>query len=285
MTHISYTDLVISGTSAESMLLIAGALQSGATIYLHNVEAATLAQFQEQLHELQQPTPITGENPPGGAPDIQARLRVGLPEESVVRFEMSATAESEKRAAVADGLQELTANGVLVVLLEPAQSLTKLTSGMDGLERIVGVRLTGMDSPPPLAEVISQPRTDQYAVTRAAESLRMLGWPVAMAADTPGLVVDRLLSVLQMEAVRCMAEGVPAEQIDQIMRISQAAAEGPFESMERIGMQRALAIAESLFAANYQEPRLRPHPLQARIAAAGSARPGSADEEDGDGAR
>ena len=74
-----------------------------------------------------------------------------------------------------------------------------------------------------------------------------------------------------------LGEGVGShEEIDRVCRLGGGFRMGPFELMDLIGVDVNFAVARSFYEQSFGEPRWRPHPIQARMVAAGPARAGRA---------
>lgn len=105
-------------------------------------------------------------------------------------------------------------------------------------------------------------------VRPAAEALlRQLGWDWRWVADTPGMVIPRILSMIVNEACLATQEGVsdPAG-IDRAMQLGASYPGGPFAWSRRIGADRITALLDRL---SSEDPRYTPAPqLFATLAAA-----------------
>jgi 3-hydroxybutyryl-CoA dehydrogenase len=97
-----------------------------------------------------------------------------------------------------------------------------------------------------------------------------MGKTVIVAADGPGFLVNRCGRPFYTEALRLLQERVAThDQIDRICRLGAGFRMGPFELMDMVGIDVGLAVAESFTELSFGEPRWKPNPIQARMAAAG----------------
>jgi len=93
---------------------------------------------------------------------------------------------------------------------------------------------------------------------------------VVDAADGPGFLVNRCNRPFALEALRCLEEGLAdVETIDRIVRLGGGFRMGPFELGDLVGVDVGFEVARSFHALSFGEPRWRPSPLQARMAASG----------------
>jgi 3-hydroxybutyryl-CoA dehydrogenase len=97
-----------------------------------------------------------------------------------------------------------------------------------------------------------------------------MGKHVIDAADSPGFIVNRCGRPFYTEALRLLQERVAThDQIDRICRIGGGFRMGPFELMDLVGIDVGFAVARSFMELSFGEPRWKPSPLQARMAASG----------------
>jgi 3-hydroxybutyryl-CoA dehydrogenase len=149
-------------------------------------------------------------------------------------------------------------------------SVTALAAPTPGSERVVGMHFF---NPPVLMELVEVVAGDDSsdaaleAATRVAE--RMDKTPIR-ARDSVGFVANRCLRPFTLEALRMLGEGIGShEEIDRVYRLGGGFRMGPFELMDLIGVDVNFAVARSFHEQSYGEPRWRPHPIQARMVAAG----------------
>lgn len=137
-------------------------------------------------------------------------------------------------------------------------------------ERVVGMHFPNPVSDTELVEVVRGEQASDDAVARVEALARRLERTPVRAADSPGLVVDRLRNALYGEALRLLGERAgDAALVDRAVREVGGFGRGPFEVMDALGVDDTLAVSERLWVASYGEPRFRPHPLHRRLVQAG----------------
>lgn len=120
-----------------------------------------------------------------------------------------------------------------------------------------------------LVEVIPGLRTGPSWLEAARGLGTLMGKTVIEAPDRPGFVVNRVARPLYGEALRIFEEGVaPVDVIDAVMEAAGFPM-GPFRLMDLVGIDVNLAVTESVYAQTFQDPRYRPHPVQALMVASG----------------
>jgi len=149
-------------------------------------------------------------------------------------------------------------------------SVTRIAAAAAHPERVVGMHFFNPVYALKLVEVVAGHLTaDETVVAVEALASRLDKTPVRVK-DTPGFIVNRVARPFYGEALRILAEGVPVETIDSVMRAGGGFPMGPFELMDLISIDVNFAVTRSVYDAFFGEPRYRPHPIQDRMVAAGT---------------
>jgi 3-hydroxybutyryl-CoA dehydrogenase len=149
-------------------------------------------------------------------------------------------------------------------------SVTAIAAAVPGPERVVGMHFFNPPVLMELVEVAAGEDSSLAALDAATEVARRMGKSPIRARDSVGFVGNRCLRPFTLEALRMLGEGVgPPEEIDRVYRLGGGFRMGPFELMDLIGIDVNFAVARSFFDQSFGEPRWRPHPIQARLVAAG----------------
>ncbi|MFI6508263.1 3-hydroxyacyl-CoA dehydrogenase family protein [Streptosporangium sp. NPDC050855] len=190
----------------------------------------------------------------------------------------SADEPSPKRVAVlGEGgdafAARLADEGLTITPVEEAEAVLALSSvpvielapRLPHPERLVGVHLVGEG----VAEVASTVLTDPR-VARAVQSLvRAAGRVPVPCRDRAEFVVDALLYPYLNDAVRMYDSGyATCEDIDVAMRLGCGYRQGPFETIDALGLETVRDGLRALYA-EYREPFLAPAPLLEQLVAAG----------------
>ena len=135
--------------------------------------------------------------------------------------------------------------------------------------RVVGLHFFNPVPRMRLVELVAGPASSPAALARARAVAEAMGKQVVQAQDGPGFLVNRCNRPFGLEAMRIVQERLATpEQVDRICRLACGFRMGPFELMDLVGIDVGVAIATS-FHAQTLEPRWRPSPLAARLAASG----------------
>jgi 3-hydroxybutyryl-CoA dehydrogenase len=160
--------------------------------------------------------------------------------------------------------------GAVLATNTSSLGVTAIAAGVPAPERVVGMHFFNPVARMRLVEVVAGEATGEHAVAVAHATAAAMGKTAVDAADVPGFLVNRCNRPFSLEALRLVQERIATpEQIDRICRLAGGFRMGPFELMDLVGLDVGLAVAESLHAQSYGEPRWRPSPLAARLVAAG----------------
>lgn len=173
-----------------------------------------------------------------------------------------------------DLFKHLEAHVKPVTLLASATStlsLSAIASAAKLPERIVGLHFLYPAATSAMVEVIKGDQTSAATMDKAVQFVTSIGKTPVAVTDAPGFVVNRLRASLWGETLRVLGESVADhEQIDAIVRSIGGFKQGPFESMDQVGVDQTLAIMQSLYDRSCGEARYRVHPIQQRMVESGT---------------
>jgi 3-hydroxybutyryl-CoA dehydrogenase len=134
---------------------------------------------------------------------------------------------------------------------------------------VIGLHRAGRAGASTLVEVVSAVTTGPDAAAAGHAFCTALGLPTVSSPDRAGHVVDALLFPYLNDAVRMLEEHyATAEDIDAAMRLGCGYPMGPFELLDAVGLDVALAVERELYAES-REPGLAPAPLLGHLVTAG----------------
>jgi 3-hydroxybutyryl-CoA dehydrogenase len=114
--------------------------------------------------------------------------------------------------------------------------------------------------------VAFSPRMSESSCHRVRAVLSQAGLEAIVLRDVPGLIVTRTLVMLINEACDAVWQGVCTESAaDLAMKLGVSYPAGPFEWLQLLGPQRAIATLDHLFHA-YRSERYRVSPLLRQMA-------------------
>ena len=148
--------------------------------------------------------------------------------------------------------------------------VTQIAGGAARPENVVGLHFFNPAPLMKLVEVIPALQTGDHAVAAATAVGEAMGKRVILASDGPGFLVNRCGRPFYSESLRIVQERLAThDQVDRIMRVNGGFRMGPFELMDLVGIDVGFEVAKSFMELSFGEPRWKPNPLQARMAASG----------------
>jgi 3-hydroxybutyryl-CoA dehydrogenase len=174
-----------------------------------------------------------------------------------------------KRGLLA-GLAELCGPDAILATNTSSLSVTAIAAGLERPERVCGMHFFNPPAAMRLVEVVAADQTSADTLAAVDDVARAMGREPIRAADRIGFVANRVARPFTLEALRLLGQRVAShEQIDRIARLGGGFRMGPFELMDLIGVDVNLEVAKSFWEQSFHEPRWQPHPIQARMVAAG----------------
>jgi 3-hydroxyacyl-CoA dehydrogenase / enoyl-CoA hydratase / 3-hydroxybutyryl-CoA epimerase len=140
--------------------------------------------------------------------------------------------------------------------------VSQMQEGLAHPARLAGLHFFNPVHKMPLVEVVRTSATSPAVVSALAQWAASLGKIPVLVGDSPGFIVNRILVPYLNEAGMLVAEGMPVESIDRVMR-RFGMPMGPLELLDQVGLDIAAHVAGSLqglFAG-----RLTPHPALERM--------------------
>jgi 3-hydroxybutyryl-CoA dehydrogenase len=166
-------------------------------------------------------------------------------------------------------LAEVVAADAVLATNTSSLLVSAVAAGVPQPERVVGLHFFNPVPKMRLVELVAGAASSEAALARAREVGEAMGKTVIAAADGPGFLVNRCNRPFSLEALRIVQERLATpEQVDRICRLALGFRMGPFELMDLVGIDVGVTIARSFYDQTL-EPRWRPSPLAARMAAGG----------------
>jgi len=108
----------------------------------------------------------------------------------------------------------------------------------------------GDDPATKLIELVKQPNSKAQSLDTAKSFFESLELVVAVCADTPGRIVDRLIRPYLNSVLRRLDDGLAtAEDMDKTLKLGLGYPEGPLSMLHRTGLAHHAQVTESLYQA------------------------------------
>jgi 3-hydroxyacyl-CoA dehydrogenase/enoyl-CoA hydratase/3-hydroxybutyryl-CoA epimerase len=170
-----------------------------------------------------------------------------------------------KRKIFAD-LAERAGDAALLATNTSALSISEIAESVPHPERVVGIHFFNPVAQMKLVEVVRARQTSPAAADRAVRFVQQIGKLPVVVADSPGFLVNRVLTPYLVEAGRLFAEGAPLEAIDRAMK-RFGMPMGPLRLIDEVGGDVAGHVARHQ--AEHFGDRVAAPPVLARMEEAG----------------
>lgn len=148
-------------------------------------------------------------------------------------------------------------------------SLTEMAMATNRQERVVGMHFFSPVHVMKLLEVVTTPLSSEETVKVVKGFGESVGKTVIIAKDSPGFIVNRLLTPYLMDAIRLFEAGsATREDIDQGMVLGCNHPMGPLTLVDLIGLDVQCHVGEAMYE-ELKDARFAPPILLKRMVAAG----------------
>jgi 3-hydroxybutyryl-CoA dehydrogenase len=175
---------------------------------------------------------------------------------------------SVKKALFAN-LDEICKPGVLLATTTSSLPVIELAMASGRPSDVLGLHFFNPAPVMGLVEVVRTIRTAPEAVAAARVLVADLGKTAVVCGDRAGFVVNNLLFPYLNDAVKMLeASYAGVDDVDNAMKLGCAYPMGPFELLDVVGLDVALAIQRELYL-ELREPGFAPAPLLEHLVTAG----------------
>jgi 3-hydroxybutyryl-CoA dehydrogenase len=165
-------------------------------------------------------------------------------------------------------LEEVAPPAALFASNTSSLPITSIGQELRDPGRLVGIHFFNPVLQMPLVELIPGHVSRPEVVDEARAFATSLGKTVVTSRDTPGFVTTRALAVLVNEAAWMLYEGTATkEDIDTAYKLGFHHPMGPFELIDLVGIDTAVAILDVMWD-GFRDPRYRACPLLRTMVAA-----------------
>ena len=142
-------------------------------------------------------------------------------------------------------LEKIVSAECVIATNTSSLSVEAMTQGLEHPERVIGFHFFNPVAVMPLLEIARTTKTDDVTTATAVAIGKELKKTMVITKDSPGFVVNRLLTRFMGEVTDAMDEGTPPDVADNAMR-SVGMPMSPFELLGLVGPGVALHVAQTL---------------------------------------
>jgi 3-hydroxybutyryl-CoA dehydrogenase len=173
------------------------------------------------------------------------------------------------KQALFSNLDEICAPGTVLATTTSSLPVIECAAATSRPADVVGMHFFNPAAVMKLVEVVSTVSTAAHAEATVLDVARRLDKHPVRCGDRAGFIVNALLFPYLNDAVKMLeAHYATADDIDAAMRVGCGYPMGPFELLDVVGNDVALAIQRSLYL-EFREPGFAPAPLLEHLVTAG----------------
>lgn len=207
-----------------------------------------------------------------GIPAIIGRIGTTMKMEDLADCDLAIEAVSEKESLKLDifkKLDQIVKPEAILASNTSSIPITRIAAVTARPEKVIGMHFMNPVPVMKLVEVIRGLATSEETFAAIGTLVEKLGKEMAVSADYPGFIVNRILIPMINEAAFALFEGVAsAEDIDKGMKLGTNQPMGPLTLADFIGLDTCLAIMEVLYE-GFKDSKYRPCPLLVKMVEAG----------------
>lgn len=142
-----------------------------------------------------------------------------------------------------EGLAARSRPDTILATNTSALSVSELAAATPGSERVVGIHFFNPVAKMQLVEVVRAEQTSPETLARAVAYVQQIGKMPVVVKDSPGFIVNRVLTPYLVEAGLIFAEGAPIKSVDKAMK-RFGMPMGPLRLIDEVGGDVAGHVAE-----------------------------------------
>lgn len=255
-----------SGTMGSGIAQAAAV--AGHQVVVYDVDAAILNSAREQMLASIEKGVERGKTDPAAGKKARANLTLttDLSEAAAVDLVIEAVPERlDLKQRLFAELDEMAPAHTILSSNTSSLSISAMGAATNRPEQVIGLHFFNPAHIMKLVEIVRGDLTSAETLATCRLFVEELGKTAVVCKDTPAFIVNRVARPFYGEAFRLLGESAAdVATIDRLMR-SLGFRLGPFELIDLIGADVNFAVTQSVYAAYFQEPRYRPHPIQAQM--------------------
>ena len=244
----------------------------GIEVVLFDIADEQLTKAQSSIRKNLERQANKGDLDASAVDGILGRILPSKSMEDLADCDMAIEAVTEKEALKLDIFRKLDAivkKGAILASNTSSIPITRIAAVTERQDRVIGMHFMNPVPVMKLVEVIRGLATSDETFNATVELVAKRGKEMALSADYPGFIVNRVLIPMINEAAFVLYEGVAsAADIDKAMKLGTNQPMGPLTLADFIGLDTCLAIMNVLYE-GFKDSKYRPCPLLVKMVEAG----------------
>jgi 3-hydroxybutyryl-CoA dehydrogenase len=179
----------------------------------------------------------------------------------------AATEKMDVKKKIFTELEKICPSDVILATNTSVLSILDMAMATTSPHRVLGIHMNPLIFP--VAEIIKTIVTSDEAIEVAKNFSQSLGKHVVIAKDTPGFIINRLITPLFLEAIRMLESGVAdKDEIDAAFAKGMGWPMGPFTMMDGVGLDTLMCATNALYE-DLKNPQFIPPILLKKMVTAG----------------
>ena len=245
---------------------------AGMKVVLYDVEQRFLDKAMKRIEEILQERVSAGKMTDAEKTEILGRVTPTLSLDAFKDVDFVIEAAPEKMDVKRQIFRDLDATvpeRCLLATNTSALSIAAIGAATKRPQRVVGMHFFNPAHKMKLVEVVPSVVTSRETVEATVELAEKCRKLAVVVKDTPGFLVNRILTPILIESIRALDENVASQRdIDLAMRAGAGFPMGVFELADMVGLDVALETAETMHRET-GDPRYAPPPRLRRMVEAG----------------
>jgi 3-hydroxybutyryl-CoA dehydrogenase len=177
--------------------------------------------------------------------------------------------ELSVKQAIFATLDEIAKPGAIMATTTSSLPIVDIAAATSRMADVIGLHFFNPAPVMKLVEVVHTINTSPEVVDTMRELCQKIGKHPVTCSDRAGFIVNALLFPYLNDAVKMLeAHYATADDIDNAMKVGCGYPMGPFELLDVVGLDVALAIQRTLYL-EFREPGFAPAPLLEHLVTAG----------------
>ena len=245
---------------------------AGMKVVLYDVEQRFLDKAMRRIDEILQERVSAGKMTDAEKAEILGRVTPTLSLDAFKDVDFVIEAAPEKLDVKRQIFRDLDATvpeRCLLATNTSALSIAAIGAATKRPQRVVGMHFFNPAHKMKLVEVVPSVVTSRETVEATVELAEKCRKLAVVVKDTPGFLVNRILTPILIESIRALDENVASQRdIDLALRAGAGFPMGVFELADMVGLDVALETAETMHRET-GDPRYAPPPRLRRMVEAG----------------